>query len=408
MSGNMRTCAKCGKQFFGAPGERFCRECAVALIRGDSGKQELVKNFVRDNQGVSAHEVMEKFGVSKKFVRQMFNNKMFDMHTKGTRYPCANCGKMITEGVYCRDCFLILRKEVKHRSERLMYLKGVLSKSTPSGKRNNVVLIVAHDELNLNVVKYILEKGLPGYKISVALNQVGAMNVIHNQNVCLVLLDDVITNAYDGMDILQKLRADEDSKNIPVVMLSSNTDKQNIAVGIRRGATDYIIRPCEPGDLINRVKKNLGLEAAVQSVKNSEIEKDQVDYEFEKTYKILLIDSDDEALRIESDILEKSFPCEILVSSNGIDGLYLLSDPHFEVDLVLVSMNMPFMDGFEFLAFVAKDPNMRRFPMVIMTESENLDKLSGMRNTLAKGYIAKPEFLEEGLDLIERILLGEV
>ena len=405
-NGTQRICARCGKEFFGSPGERFCSNCAVDLIHGDSDKQDIIKNFVRDNQGVSDREVMEKFGVSKKFLRQMFSNRMFDIHTKSTRYPCENCGKMITEGVYCKDCFLLLRKEIKHRSERMTYLKGVLKKGDISARRESVILIVDHDEMNLNVLKFILEKGLPTYKISVAGNAIGALNVVHNQNVCIVILDDSISNYYDGIEILKKLRDDEKSANVPILVLSANTDKQNIASDILNGATDFLSKPCEPGKLINRVKKNLGIE--IQNEESIETEKDKFEYESGKIYKILLVESNDDDVRIESAFLEENFPCEVFVAPNGIEGLYMLSDPNFETDLVIVGMEMPFMDGFEFMAFVAKDENMRKFPIIVMTETADEGVLNKIQNSLAKGYITKPEISEESLDLIEKVLLKEI
>lgn len=399
----MRKCARCGKEFNGGAGERFCKECAVSLIRGDSGKQDLVKNYVRDNQGVSEYDVMEKFGVSKKFVRQMFQNRIFDLHTKGTRYPCAHCGRMITEGVYCKECFVLLRQEVKHQSERLQYLRGMLNKERLTSRSEKIILLVGHGEQKL--LKYILDKGMSGYKTAEASNAVSALNVVHNQGVQLILLEDEITNAYDGLAILEKLRSDVEACDLPIIMLTKSSDKSKIAAGIRQGATDYIIMPCEPGELLNRVKKHLGIE--IEEVRQPE-EREKIDYEIEKTYKILIVESDEDAAARECEILEKNFPVEVEIAPNGIEGLYMLSDPQFEVDLVLVSMKMPFMDGYEFLAFVAEDKNIKRYPTLIMAESENLGSLSGLKNTLAKGYITKPEITEEGLDLIERVLLGEI
>lgn len=406
MSGSKRICAKCGKEFFGSQGERFCNSCAVNLIRGDSGKQEIIKNFVRDNQGVSEHEVMEKFGVSKKFVRQMFSNRIFtENHKNLGHYPCEHCGKMISEGVYCKDCFILLRKEIKKHSEQMMYLRGILKPGNVSARRESVILIVDHDEMNLNVMKFILQKGLPTYKISLVGNLIGAMNAIHNQNVCLVILDDSVSNYFDGFEILKKIRADEQAANVPIIILSSNTEKQNIAAGILNGATDFVSKPCEPNDLVNRVKKNLGLE--IETPQQIE-EKEKIDYDFEKIYKILLIENDDDDVRIESAFLENNFPCEIFIAPNGIEGLHMLSNEDFETDIVLVNLEMPFMDGFEFMDFVAEDENMRKFPVVVMTESDDEMTLNKIKKSLAKGYITKPEFSDESLDLIEQVLLKEI
>ena len=385
----MRTCAKCGRPFSGGTNERFCPVCTVTLLKGNEKKQENIKNFVRDNQGVSEREVMEKFGVSKKFVRQMFTNKNL-VNTSGSeiRYPCANCGKVITEGVYCNECFLILRKEVKRQSEHNAYLQELLNKDGKAPKYDGTILIVDYNELNLNVFKFILESGLQNYKISVAVNVGGAVNIIHNQKVSLILLDDTVSNAYDGMKILKQIRLEPAAKEIPVVMMSKKADKQTISKGLSRGATDYIGKPFEPADLIDRVKKNLGLEV-------------------EKNSKILLVEDLESDIEQEIEILEETFPCIVTTAKNGIEALHLLGDSAFDTDIVLVSLEMSFMDGFEFLSFVTEDEYMRRFPVLMMTTSTDVNILSRIKKSFAKGYIRKPNISAEGLELIAKILDAE-
>ncbi len=397
----MRTCARCGRQFSSNSNERFCKTCAITLLRGDEKTQENIKNFVRDNRGVSEREVMEKFGVSKKFVRQMLSNKVVATGA-GTKihYPCANCGKIITEGVYCKECFILLRNQVQKQSMQMAYLQSLMSRGGFVQQYESTILVVDHDELALNVFKFILEKGLPKYKISVAGNLNGAMNVIHNYKVGLVLLDDTVSHAFDGMKILKSIREEPEMKEIPIVMMSAKADKKNISAGLSRGATDYISKPCEPNDLIERVKKNLGIEVE----KAPQVENLNVDYESEAKYKILLVDDQEKDMQQEINILEDVFPCNITTAKNGIEALYMLSDPKFETDLVLVSLEMPFMDGFEFLAFVADDEYMRRFPVVIMTTSTNVNILSGIKKSFAKGYIRKPDISAEGLEMIAKIL----
>lgn len=400
MAEKMRTCVRCGRSFAGGTNDRYCKACAVDILKGNDKKQENIKNFVRDNQGVSEHEVMTKFGVSKKLVRQMFTNKNL-VNTSGEtiHYPCANCGKVITEGVYCNECFLILRKEIKRQSERNAYLQELLGKGDKTPKYDGTILIVDYNELDLNVFKFILESGLHNYKISVAVNLGGAVNIIHNQKVSLILLDDTVSNAYDGMKILKQIRLEPAAKNIPVVMMSKNADKQTISKGLSRGATDYIGKPCEPADLIDRVKKNLGLEVEKTAEKN-------IDYESAAKYKILLVDDLENDMQQEVEILEGNFPSVVTTAKNGIEALNLLGDKKFETDIVLVSLDMRFMDGFAFLDFVVKDEIMRRFPVVMMTTSTDVNILSKIKKSFAKGYIRKPNISAEGLEMIAKILEG--
>ena len=377
----MKKCAKCGREFEG--NGRFCRACAARLILGDVGKQEEVRRYVRERGEVTEYEIMEKFGVTQKFMRGMRRR----IGKSGAEVRCAKCGKVISGGVYCRECFGILREEMKHRGQKLW--NRVVREE--GGK---VILLVWQSEVLRNILERMLAKSLSGYKVECASSEVSALNEVRNKEVKLIIMEEGLTNAYDSGKIMSGLR--EESAE-PIIILSKRSDREEIEMLMRQGANECIKIPCEWGEIERRVKRQLGIEV-----------EERVEYEGEKVYKILLIESEEEMAEEESRILEENFNCEIIESSNGIDGLYLLSQEDFEVDLVLVSMNMPFMDGNEFLSFVREDEKMRRYPILMMAESEKVGTLRGIKNSMSKGYISKPEIDEESLDLIERVLLGEV
>ena len=191
-----------------------------------NAKQEEVKNYIREHNGVSKHELIKKFGVSKKFLNQMANTGVFGGEMRSHGYPCQNCGKLITRGVYCHDCFISMRTEMKNRSERDSLLKKDVQEKRTEIKDEHIMLIVDPDETNLGIMKFILSKEFFNYTVLTASSLLSAMNILRNKKISLMLLDDTETSAFDGFEILRRVRTEIEFKNVPVIMMSSKIVKE--------------------------------------------------------------------------------------------------------------------------------------------------------------------------------------
>ncbi|MBU4351021.1 response regulator [Candidatus Parcubacteria bacterium] len=73
----------------------------------------------------------------------------------------------------------------------------------------------------------------------------------------LILLD-LILPGIDGFEALARIRKDENSANIPVVILSNLGQREDIERGIKLGATDYLIKAhFSPGEIIEKISSIL-------------------------------------------------------------------------------------------------------------------------------------------------------
>ena len=72
----------------------------------------------------------------------------------------------------------------------------------------------------------------------------------------LIILD-VMMPGMDGFEVLDKLRENDDTATIPVIMLTTKDQETDKVWGIRQGAKDYIVKPVKEDDLINRVNAAL-------------------------------------------------------------------------------------------------------------------------------------------------------
>jgi DNA-binding response OmpR family regulator len=117
------------------------------------------------------------------------------------------------------------------------------------------ILIVDDEDDILNLVRLILEDA--GFECETARNGKEGLNAIHQQKFDLVLLD-IMMPVLTGWEVLRYLRDNEQTCNLPVAMLTARAFSAETP-GIEITAySDYITKPFEPDDLVERVRKILG------------------------------------------------------------------------------------------------------------------------------------------------------
>lgn len=79
------------------------------------------------------------------------------------------------------------------------------------------------------------------------------MVLVKNALPDLVLLDWMLPGA-SGVDIAKRLRADERTKHVPIIMLTARSEEQDKITGLETGADDYITKPFSPRELLARIK----------------------------------------------------------------------------------------------------------------------------------------------------------
>jgi CheY-like chemotaxis protein len=95
------------------------------------------------------------------------------------------------------------------------------------------------------------------FEVEVASNGEEALAKVVNFNPDLVLLD-VMMPKMNGLQVLDKLKADEKTKNTPVVMLTNLAGQQDAETALAKGAVKYIIKSeYEPKQVVEMVKEVL-------------------------------------------------------------------------------------------------------------------------------------------------------
>ena len=109
-------------------------------------------------------------------------------------------------------------------------------------KISGLVLLIDDSKLVLQMTSDILKKD--GHNIVTALNGKDGLDLAKTGNPDLIILDIVMPDM-DGYDVLKELKKDEFTKNIPVIMYSSKTKKEDILLAMKLGVVDYISKNCD-------------------------------------------------------------------------------------------------------------------------------------------------------------------
>lgn len=111
---------------------------------------------------------------------------------------------------------------------------------------------------------------------------------------------------------------------------------------------------------------------------------------------ILLVDDDElDVMNVRRAFKRNNITNPLFVAGNGLDALALLRDPGpggipRERRLVLLDLNMPRMNGLEFLRELRQDPDLRHITVVVLTTSDDdRDRVEAYQLNVA-GYILKP------------------
>lgn len=113
-----------------------------------------------------------------------------------------------------------------------------------------LILIAEDDELILRTIEHKLVK--EGYEVLLTRNGKDAIETLKDKKVDLIITDIMMPFA-SGIEILAALKTM--GKKIPVIMLSSMGQEEVIVDAFDLGASDFIVKPFSPNELILRVKR---------------------------------------------------------------------------------------------------------------------------------------------------------
>ena len=223
----------------------------------------------------------------------------------------------------------------------------------------SIVVLIDDDPVMHDVVKRTLSKS--GVTMVGATNGERGLEIVRESKPKLILLD-VYMSGRDGWSILREVKSDPDLKDIPVVMVTQLSEER-FAKSL--GADGYFTKPIDRKRFVEEIARILSAAS--------------------RSEQVLVIDDDENTRALLSRILAEE-GWQSIVANDGIDGLEKINElgaKDEKPSLIVLDIDMPRMDGFEFLEVYSRDiPVERRSPVLIFSGKD----LSTMQRDLLAQY----------------------
>ncbi len=116
-------------------------------------------------------------------------------------------------------------------------------------------ILLIEDEVSIQeLVRFNLEKD--GFAVIVAGDGLSGLQQARTQNPDLVVLD-LMLPVIDGYEVCKALRGDQETAQLPIIMLSARNEVVDKIIGLELGADDYLGKPFSPKELVARIRARL-------------------------------------------------------------------------------------------------------------------------------------------------------
>jgi len=116
------------------------------------------------------------------------------------------------------------------------------------------ILVVEDDLTTVQLIEFLLKKN--NFEVLIAYNGVEALRITREEKPDLILMD-VMMPKMDGIEAIEKLKEDENTQDIPIIILSALGQEMDVMRGLQVGASGYIVKPFSPKELLDEIKAKL-------------------------------------------------------------------------------------------------------------------------------------------------------
>jgi len=224
-----------------------------------------------------------------------------------------------------------------------------------------------------------------------AANGAEALRILQNQSIDMILSDwnmPVMT----GLELLQKVRGDEQLRHLPFVMITADAARAQVEEAIAYGVSDLLVKPYTAARLVERVTKaaqwkprGMRSFSSLQAAK-AEVAKPAAPKQNTRS-NILVVDDTPDNLHLLAHLFQDEY--QVRVAHNGAKALEICQSDN-PPDLLLLDIMMPDMDGFEVAKRMREHPNAENIPIIFVTAMSGDDaRLRGLELG-AVDFVTKP------------------
>lgn len=289
--------------------------------------------------------------------------------------------------------------EVQKGSTFSVYLpaKVISWQSVPKKKSENIVkipyyagqkmLVVEDNFINQEIIKALLDKTKA--KVLVANNGQEAVDIFTDQRDISCIFMDMHMPIMNGIEATQEIR--KINKDIPIIAISAATAQEDQQKALLAGISEYMFKPIDTAVLYGFLEKYCKPSQEMQEIKKS----------VSKEPTVLIVDDSPANIRTLSSMLKDKY--SIKVATNGKKALEIAAHTH--LDLILLDIVMPQMDGYEVCRILKENEDTADIPIIFVTAKDSQEDETYGLSMGAVDYITKPFHQEVVKARITRHLL---
>lgn len=132
---------------------------------------------------------------------------------------------------------------------------------------DNTILIVDDTIENVDILVDLLDD----FQTKIALNGEDALEIAFEGDPPDLILLDILMPGIDGYEVCRRLRKNKKTREVPIIFLTVKDLKDDIVKGFELGGQDYVTKPFDGRELVERVKTHLELKTQRETLKNMNV-----------------------------------------------------------------------------------------------------------------------------------------
>ncbi|WP_312418616.1 response regulator [Epilithonimonas sp.] len=269
-------------------------------------------------------------------------------------------------------------------------------------KSSQKVLIVEENARHASALSYFLSSYDIG--LSVENNVEDSVKALYSDKVDCVILD---IGAFRGKEyeIVESIKSNEGLENLPIIIFTEHSLSTSEELKIKQYADSIVVKTAHS---YQRILDEVGLFLHLVAEKNNTEETRTKTLgsltEVLSGKKVLITDDDARNIFSLTKALEK-YKVEVILAMDGKQALEQINK-NPDIDVVLMDMMMPEMDGYETIREIRKMPEYKRLPIIAVTAKSMIGDRDKCITAGASDYISKPVDIDQLLSLL-RVWLYE-
>ncbi len=248
------------------------------------------------------------------------------------------------------------------------------SLQTQSVKQNKKVLLVeAIENMRVATARMLIDMGFK--EVIQAKNGLDALNYLR-ENIVDIIISDWIMPKMDGLTLLQNVRKELRTKEIPFIMSTTLVDHDSVKAAIKAGVSEYVAKPFNFSSLSEHIRKafsnplNKRLKSAKANVGEAPVEVER--RKPQNNFVVLLVDDIDDDSHVITDVLKPQV--RIKLASNGKEALTQCHSPN-PPDLVLLGTNMAHLNWQKLLEVLKNNGQSQNIPVILLTAENPINDI---------------------------------